>query len=79
MIEILDSLTDDELALLGCLLAFAAAGTIMSLSYYVGRAVRGNASPRSGGASLPHPPACRATDENDGNRAGDQQVRKAAA
>jgi len=37
MSELLKSLTDDQIALLGCAAALTVAGTIMSLSYYIGR------------------------------------------
>jgi hypothetical protein len=38
MVEILKSLSDDQIALVGCAAALMIAGTIMSLSYYIGRA-----------------------------------------
>lgn len=34
--DIISTLTDDQLALLGCFAAIVVSGTIMSLSYYVG-------------------------------------------
>jgi hypothetical protein len=37
MIELFKSLTDDQKALFGCAAALSLAGTIMSLSYYIGR------------------------------------------
>jgi hypothetical protein len=37
MIELLKTLSDDQIALLGCATALCVAGTIMSLSYYIGR------------------------------------------
>jgi hypothetical protein len=38
MVEIFRSLSDDQIALVGCAAALTVAGTIMSLSYYIGRA-----------------------------------------
>jgi hypothetical protein len=38
MVELWKSLSDDQMALVGCAVALLVAGTIMSLSYYVGRA-----------------------------------------
>jgi hypothetical protein len=38
MVEIFRSLSDDQIALVGCAAALMIAGTIMSLSYYIGRA-----------------------------------------
>jgi hypothetical protein len=37
MAELWQSLTDDQIALLGCAAALSVAGAIMSLSYYIGR------------------------------------------
>jgi hypothetical protein len=37
MFELLKTLSDDQIALLGCAGALTLAGTIMSLSYYIGR------------------------------------------
>ena len=37
MVEIFRSLSDDQIALVGCAAALMIAGTIMSLSYYIGR------------------------------------------
>jgi hypothetical protein len=37
MFELFKTLSDDQIALLGCAGALALAGTIMSLSYYIGR------------------------------------------
>jgi len=38
--EFFGSLTDDELALLGCAVAIAGSATIMWLSYFIGRSSR---------------------------------------
>jgi hypothetical protein len=38
MIELWKSLSDDQMALVGCAAALLVTGTIMSLSYYIGRA-----------------------------------------
>ena len=46
--EFLNALTDDQFALLGCLLALAVTGTMMSLSYYVGKRVHGEAFQQRG-------------------------------
>jgi hypothetical protein len=35
------TLTDDQFALVGCVVALIVSGTLMSLSYYLGRALRG--------------------------------------
>ncbi|MGH7201580.1 MAG: hypothetical protein ACREJB_13300, partial [Planctomycetaceae bacterium] len=40
MAELLNALSDDELAMLGCAAALFVCGLLMCLSYYVGRAVR---------------------------------------
>ncbi len=37
MFEIVKTLSDDQIALVGCAAALTVAGTIMSLSYYIGR------------------------------------------
>jgi hypothetical protein len=37
MFEIFKTLSDDQIALVGCAAALTVAGTIMSLSYYIGR------------------------------------------
>ena len=37
MLELLKSLSDDQIALVGCATALLMMGTIMSLSYYIGR------------------------------------------
>jgi hypothetical protein len=37
MLELLKSLSDDQIALVGCAAALLLMGTIMSLSYYIGR------------------------------------------
>ncbi len=37
MIELWKSLSDDQMALVGCAAALMVTGTIMSLSYYIGR------------------------------------------
>lgn len=41
--DVLTSLSDDQLALLGCGAAFFLFGGLMSLSYYVGRGARESA------------------------------------
>lgn len=46
--ELLNTLTDDQVALLGCLLALLVTGTLMSLSFYVGKRVRGDSTGRKG-------------------------------
>lgn len=48
--ELLNQLSDDQLALLGCFAAIVVSATIMSLSYYVGPASRTATAPRT----LPH-------------------------
>ena len=37
MFEMMKTLSDDQIALVGCAVALSVAGTIMSLSYYIGR------------------------------------------
>jgi hypothetical protein len=37
MLELLKSLSDDQIALVGCATALLLMGTIMSLSHYIGR------------------------------------------
>ncbi|HEV3302967.1 MAG TPA: hypothetical protein VG055_25170 [Planctomycetaceae bacterium] len=37
MLEVLKTLSDDQIALVGCATALLLMGTIMSLSYYIGR------------------------------------------
>ena len=48
--ELLNNLTHDQLALLGCFVAIVVSSTIMSLSYYVGPARKSASAPRT----LPH-------------------------
>jgi hypothetical protein len=48
--ELLNNLSDDQLALLGCFAAFLISATIMSLSYYAGPARKAAPAPRT----LPH-------------------------
>jgi hypothetical protein len=48
MIELLKTLSDDQIALVGCAAALCVAGTIMSLSYYIGRGRIAAAGRRSG-------------------------------
>lgn len=40
--DLLNGLTDDQLAIAGCALALTVCGTLMSLSYYLGRFLRGD-------------------------------------
>ena len=49
--EWLNTLNDDQLALLGCFTAIVVSATIMSLSYYLGPASR---APQSTTQKLPH-------------------------
>jgi hypothetical protein len=51
MIELWKSLSDDQMALAGCAAALMVAGTIMSLSYYIGR---GRMTPSGQKTSEPH-------------------------
>ncbi|MCA9112669.1 MAG: hypothetical protein KDA52_22145 [Planctomycetaceae bacterium] len=37
MMDLLQNLTDDQTALLGCFAALTASGLLMSLSYYIGQ------------------------------------------
>ncbi len=37
MVELWKSLSDDQMALVGCAVALMVTGTMMSLSYYIGR------------------------------------------
>ena len=37
MLDLWKSLSDDQIALVGCAAALTVAGTVMSLSYYIGR------------------------------------------
>ncbi len=46
MFEMMKTLTDDQLALVGCAVALCVAGTIMSLSYYIGRGRMSGAAQR---------------------------------
>jgi len=48
--EFLSNLSDNQLALLGCVAALAASGTLMAVSYYAGRF-----SFRQAGKSEPNP------------------------
>lgn len=48
--ELLNTLSDDQLALLGCFAAIVVSATVMSLSYYVGPARKTAPAPRT----LPH-------------------------
>jgi hypothetical protein len=48
MIELWKSLSDDQIALLGCAAALIVTGTMMSLSYYIGRARIAAAGQKSG-------------------------------
>ena len=49
--EMLNTLSDDQLALLGCAVAIVVSATMMSLSYYLGPASR---RPQSSVQKLPH-------------------------
>ncbi len=40
MLDVLQSASDDQVAILGCVTALLAAGTVMYLSYYIGPARR---------------------------------------
>ena len=42
--EIVNTLSDDQIALIGCFVALVVSGTVMSLSYYVGRGQRSESS-----------------------------------
>lgn len=48
MIELWKSLSDDQMALVGCAVALMVTGTIMSLSYYIGRGRMAYAGQKSG-------------------------------
>jgi hypothetical protein len=52
MIELWKSLSDDQMALVGCAAALMVTGTIMSLSYYIGRARLTPAGQKSGELSV---------------------------
>jgi len=52
MIELWKSLSDDQMALAGCAAALLVTGTIMSLSYYIGRARMAPAGQKSGELSV---------------------------
>ncbi|WP_166830866.1 hypothetical protein [Thalassoroseus pseudoceratinae] len=43
--ELFQTLTDDQKALVGCVVALLTCGTLMSLSYYVGQMFRKNDTP----------------------------------
>jgi hypothetical protein len=62
MPEIMDAFTDDQIALMGCFAALLVTGTLMSLSFYIGKGARDRASdaarPKSG--TLPLPTAAHA-------------------
>ena len=45
--EFFHNLTDDQLALLGCAAALVLSGTVMALSYFVGRARHRPVEPRT--------------------------------
>lgn len=47
MLELIKTLSDDQIALLGCAAALSLAGTIMSLSYYIGRGRLAQTGPKS--------------------------------
>jgi hypothetical protein len=51
--ELFSTLSDDQIALLGCATALVATGTLMSLSYFLGRGRMGSAKmlPRQSAAS----------------------------
>jgi hypothetical protein len=48
MLEIFKTLSDDQIALVGCAAALTVAGTIMSLSYYIGRGRMTGAAQKTG-------------------------------
>jgi hypothetical protein len=52
MIELWKSLSDDQMALVGCAAALMVTGTIMSLSYYIGRGRMTPAGQKSGELSV---------------------------
>ena len=43
MMDLFRGLTDDQLALLGCVIALAGCAAVLSASYVIGRVVRGRA------------------------------------
>lgn len=49
--EFLQSLTDDQKALVGCVVALLTCGTLMSVSYYIGQMFR---KPETQEAAEPH-------------------------
>jgi hypothetical protein len=49
MIELWKSLSDDQMALVGCAAALTITGTMMSLSYYIGRGRRTPAGQKASG------------------------------
>lgn len=76
---LLNNLTDDQVALLGCLLALVVTGTLMSLSFYVGKRARGETPDQQGErkhmASLP----LHETAADDSNGSHDGKHRRTAA
>jgi hypothetical protein len=77
--ELLKTLTDNQVALLGCLLALIVTGTLMSLSFYVGKRVRGETTGRMGerryAVSLP----LRETAAEEADASHDGKHRRTAA
>lgn len=53
--EIFRNLTDDQLALLGCAAALVLSGTVMALSYFIGRARRHSGSQTGRGRDIISP------------------------
>ncbi len=51
MIELWKSLSDDQIALVGCATALVVTGTMMSLSYYIGRGRIASAGQKMGQSS----------------------------
>jgi len=54
--EIFHNLTDDQLALLGCAAALVLSGTVMALSYFIGRARKQSGSQPGLGRDIISPP-----------------------
>jgi|GEM_PF-2322245 hypothetical protein len=69
--EIVNTLTDDQIALIGCFVALVVSGTVMSLSYYVGRGRRSESSEstRLDADVIPLPRTVVAQDDAEDDRA----------
>jgi hypothetical protein len=68
--EIVNTLTDDQVALIGCFVSLVVSGTVMTLSYYVGRGRRSESSDsaRLGADVIPLPRSVVAQSDVENDR-----------